>query len=98
MAATPATGARHVRDGTVTGAPAVPIPPGRWWGHHLNETRWLLEAARTTVDPVWRGRGVPHGDVRPVVLVPGFGGGDYTLRALATAARRRLRRWRARAV
>jgi pimeloyl-ACP methyl ester carboxylesterase len=72
----------------VTDAPVVPIPPGRWWGGHLGETRWVLEAARLTVDPVWLGHGVPRGDGRPVVLVPGFGGGDYTLTALASWLRR----------
>ena len=49
----------------------------------------MLEAARLKVDPVWRGRGgIPHGDGRAVVLVPGFGGGDYTLAALAAWLRR----------
>jgi pimeloyl-ACP methyl ester carboxylesterase len=38
---------------------------------------------RLTADPVWRGGGIPHGDGRAVVLVPGFGGGDQTLSALA---------------
>jgi pimeloyl-ACP methyl ester carboxylesterase len=60
------------------------IPPGRWWGNHLAETRWILEATRLTVDPVWRGHGgIPRGDGRAVVLVPGFGGGDQTLAVLA---------------
>jgi triacylglycerol lipase len=66
-----------------------PIPPGRWWGDHLGETRWVLEAARLTVDPVWHGHGgIPPGDGRAVVLVPGFLGGDYTLAALAGWLRR----------
>jgi triacylglycerol lipase len=66
-----------------------PIPPGRWWGNHLGETRWLLEAARLAVDPVWHDRGgIPRGDGREVVLVPGFLGGDYTLAALAAWLRR----------
>ena len=66
-----------------------PIPPGRWWGDPLGETRWILDAARLTVDRVWHGRGgIPHGDGRDVVLVPGFGGGDYTLRPLARWLRR----------
>jgi pimeloyl-ACP methyl ester carboxylesterase len=73
----------------MSGTAAEPIPPGRWWGDHLAETRWLLEAARLTVDPVWRGLGgIPRGDGRPVVLVPGFGGGDQTLAALARWLRR----------
>ncbi len=33
-------------------------------------------------DPVFRGRGVPHGDGRPVLLVPGFLAGDWTLRVM----------------
>jgi len=66
-----------------------PVPSGRWWGDPLGETRWVLEAARLTVDPVWQGRGgIPQGDGRAVVLVPGFLGGDYTLAALATWLRR----------
>ena len=46
-----------------------PIPPGRWWGDHLGETRCVLEAGRLTVDPVWHDRGgIPPGDGRAVVL------------------------------
>ena len=33
-------------------------------------------------DPVFRGRGVPHGDGRPVLLVPGFLAGDWTMRVM----------------
>ena len=33
-------------------------------------------------DPVFRGRGVPRGDGRPVLLVPGFLAGDWTLRVM----------------
>jgi len=33
-------------------------------------------------DPVFRGRGVPPGDGRPVLLVPGFLAGDWTMRVL----------------
>jgi triacylglycerol lipase len=33
-------------------------------------------------DPVLRGRGVPRGDGRPVLLVPGFLAGDWTLRVM----------------
>jgi pimeloyl-ACP methyl ester carboxylesterase len=33
-------------------------------------------------DPVFRGRGVPRGDGRPVLLVPGFLAGDWTLRIM----------------
>lgn len=33
-------------------------------------------------DPVFRGRGVPPGDGRPVLLIPGFLAGDWTMRML----------------
>ncbi len=33
-------------------------------------------------DPVLRGRGVPRGDGRPVLLVPGFLAGDWTMRVM----------------
>jgi pimeloyl-ACP methyl ester carboxylesterase len=60
-----------------------PLPDERWWGDHLRETRWQLELSRLLVDPVFRGTGVPRGDGRPVILMPGFGGGDQTLAVLA---------------
>jgi triacylglycerol lipase len=66
------------------GVPELPSLPGnRWWGDHLRETRWQLELCRLLVDPVLRGDDVPHGDGRPVLLMPGFGGGDQTLLVLA---------------
>ena len=52
-----------------------PIPAGRWTGDHLRETRWTLELIRLVRDPVFRGAGVPRGDGRHVILMPGFGGG-----------------------
>jgi len=33
-------------------------------------------------DPVFRGRGVPRGDGRPVLLIPGFLSGDWHLRVM----------------
>lgn len=60
-----------------------PLPAERWWGAHLRETRWQLELYRLLVDPVFVGHGIPRGDGRPVVLMPGFGGGDQTLLVLA---------------
>ena len=57
---------------------------GRWWGRHVHELRWQLEAARLLADPVFYGVGVPRGDGRPVLLLPGFGGGDYTLFVMGT--------------
>jgi triacylglycerol lipase len=59
------------------------VPDERWRGDHLRETRWQLELCRLLVDPVFLGRGVPRGDGRHVVLMPGFGGGDQTLLVLA---------------
>jgi pimeloyl-ACP methyl ester carboxylesterase len=60
-----------------------PIPADRWWGHHLAEVRWQLELYRLLIDPVFSGRGVTHGDGRPVLLMPGFLAGDQTLLVLA---------------
>jgi pimeloyl-ACP methyl ester carboxylesterase len=57
--------------------------PPRWWGRPLAETRWSLELTRLLVDPVFAGFGVPHGDGRPVVLMPGLGAGDQSLAVLA---------------
>ena len=65
-----------------------PLPNERWWGDHLRETRWQLELYRLLVDPVFRGQGVSRGDGRPVILLPGFGGGDQTLVVLAGWLRR----------
>jgi triacylglycerol lipase len=42
----------------------------------------LRELGSLLRDPVFRGRGVPHGDGRPVLLVPGFLSGDWSLGAL----------------
>jgi len=65
-----------------------PIPEERWRGEHLRETRWQLELGRLLVDPVFRGHGVPHGEGRSVILLPGFGAGDQTLLVLAVWLRR----------
>jgi triacylglycerol lipase len=70
----------------VTGSEA-PIEP-RWWGNHFGELRWQLDAVRLLVSPVWRGRGVPRGDGRAVLLLPGFLAGDYTLGTMASWLRR----------
>ena len=40
-------GARHLRAGGMT----EPVPTGRWWGDHVGETRWILEAARLAGRP-----------------------------------------------
>jgi triacylglycerol lipase len=60
----------------------------RWWGRPVAESRWALELARLSVDPVLLGHGVAHGDGRPVVLMPGFLAGDATLLVLAAWLRR----------
>jgi pimeloyl-ACP methyl ester carboxylesterase len=60
----------------------------RWWGNHLGELRWQLDAARLLVSPVFRGQDVPRGDGRPVLLLPGFLAGDYTLATMAFWLRR----------
>jgi triacylglycerol lipase len=59
------------------------MPAERWWGRPLAESRWPLELLRLSIDPVAAGRGVPRGDGRPVVLMPGFLAGDQTLLVLA---------------
>lgn len=58
--------------------PLTPVPAG-WIGRPLAETRSILEATRLLLDPVAYGRGVPRGDGRPVLLVPGFLAGDESL-------------------
>ena len=60
----------------------------RWMGRPLAETRWCLELARLLADPVLYGRGAARGDGRPVVLMPGFLGGDQTLTVIAAWLRR----------
>ena len=72
----------------------VPPPPGpapepeRWWGHPVREVRWQLELARLTVDPVFRGEGVPHGDGAAAILIPGFLAGDGSLAVMRGWLRR----------
>ena len=57
-------------------APRLPLP-------HIppiyREGRFPLEAASLVRDPVFRGEGVPRGEGRPVLLVPGFMAGDGSL-------------------
>ena len=71
--------------------PTPPPPdaePRRWWGRHLQEIRWQAELARLVVDPVFAGRDVPHGDGRPVMLIPGFLAGDVSLSVMGSWLRR----------
>src|SRR4051794_24322206 len=65
------------------GVDVVTQDPARWWGRHLHEMRCQAELARLLVDPVYLGRGVPRGDGRPVVLIPGFLAGDGSLTVMA---------------
>jgi triacylglycerol lipase len=48
----------------------------------------VTELAELRRDPVWRLRGVPEGDGRPVALVPGFMAGDASLGTLTDWLRR----------
>jgi triacylglycerol lipase len=59
-----------------------------WWGNHLGELRWQLDAARLLAHPVLRGQGIARGDGRSVLLLPGFLAGDYTLAPMAIWLRR----------
>jgi triacylglycerol lipase len=72
----------------VTSVQSAPAVDSRWWGNHLGELRWQLDAARLLLSPVLRGQGVPHGDGRPVLLLPGFLAGDYTLATMGFWLRR----------
>src|SRR5258705_8481881 len=70
-------------------AATTAVPPG-WWGAPFNETLWSLELARLLVDPLYLAQaGVPRGDGRAVVLLPGFLASDRTL-AVMTGWLRRL--------
>jgi triacylglycerol lipase len=60
----------------------------RWVGRPLAETRGWLEFARLLADPVLYGVGVPGGNGRAVVLMPGFLAGDQTLAVIAAWLRR----------
>ena len=53
--------------------------PPIWWGRPLAELRWQAEFLRLLGDPMYLRGGEPRGDGRPVVLVPGFAAGDWTL-------------------
>jgi len=53
------------------------------------EGRAWWEAGSLLRDPVWRGDGVPDGDGRPVLLIPGFLAGDGSLGLLTRWLRAR---------
>jgi triacylglycerol lipase len=61
-------------------AVSLPIPhvPPIWL-----ESRVGLEAAALMRSDVWRGAGVPAGEGRPVLLIPGFLAGDGTLTTMS---------------
>jgi triacylglycerol lipase len=54
--------------------PGVPRLPPLW-----RESRVGLEAAALRRSAIWHGEGVPPGDGRPVLLIPGFLAGDGSL-------------------
>jgi pimeloyl-ACP methyl ester carboxylesterase len=58
--------------------PGLPHLPPLW-----RESRVAFEAAQLLRSPVWRGAGVPPGEGRPVLLIPGFMAGDGTLATMA---------------
>lgn len=49
----------------------------RWW-----DPLAFREISALLRDPVFRGRGVPPGDGRPVLLIPGFLSGDWSMRPM----------------
>ncbi len=63
--------------------PAIPRIPPLW-----RETRIGLEAAALRRSPVYDGLGVPAGEHRPVLLIPGFMAGDLSLGTMASWLRR----------
>ena len=65
------------------GADNLPSHPVRLW-----DPLALREFSSLLRDPVFRGRGVPPGDGRPVLLVPGFLAGDWALRIMEGWLRR----------
>jgi triacylglycerol lipase len=60
-----------------TGADDLPSLAVRLW-----DPLALREFSALLRDPVFRGRGVPPGDGRPVLLIPGFLAGDWMLRVM----------------
>jgi hypothetical protein len=55
------------------------------------ENRAYLELARLLADPALRGHGVPGGDGRAVLLLPGYLAGDRSLSLLGTTRNRSRR-------
>src|SRR6266511_3059206 len=44
---------------------------------------YCYQLARLLCDPVYRGNGIPGGNGEPVLLIPGFLAGDWTLKIMA---------------
>jgi pimeloyl-ACP methyl ester carboxylesterase len=63
--------------------PGIPRIPPLW-----RESRIGLEAAALRRSPVYDGLGVPPGEHRPVLLIPGFMAGDLSLGTMASWLRR----------
>jgi triacylglycerol lipase len=63
--------------------PAIPRIPPLW-----RESRYGLEAAALRRSPVYGGLGVPAGEHRPVLLIPGFMAGDLSLGTMSSWLRR----------
>ena len=63
--------------------PAIPRIPPLW-----RESRIGLEAAALRRSPVYGGLGVPPGERRPVLLIPGFMAGDLSLGTMSSWLRR----------
>jgi pimeloyl-ACP methyl ester carboxylesterase len=54
----------------------------------LDERRTVLEARTLLRDPIWAAPDTPHGEHRPVMLLPGFMSGDYSMSLLSRWLRR----------
>ena len=63
--------------------PAIPRFPPLW-----RESRFGLEAAALRRSPVYDGLGLPPGEHRPVLLIPGFMAGDLSLGTMSSWLRR----------
>ena len=68
--------------------PSRSVREATWWGGHVREMRWQAELARLLADPVWRGVGLPRGDGRAVLLIPGFLAGDQSLSVMSSWLRK----------
>jgi len=83
-------GYAHVRerDRTDGGHGQVLPQPTPFWGRPITEYRWQLKVLKLLPDPLWRGNDVSRSDGAPVLLVPGFLGGDPWLSLLRGWLRR----------